>query len=589
MNKFIKSLFFIIISLFPIMVLAKENISIESIKVIDKTGYTEELSSPKVKDLNINTNIKFYNLNDSITYRVNINNKDNKKYSVKLDTSTNKYITYSVKKSDSNKYLDITIKYINEITDNKYNGNDNIKLKLVNSGNILVNPLTNSEKSHLLVLVIIGVGIILLLKKKQYKNISLLLALILIPSIVNATNDILEINLNNNITIEKVMLEKGEQFNKDIKTLAGDSNPTTIYTENTSIKAIKVVNTLPNNVKTIDVSETKDESIKAYFDNETIYLYTTLSKVILNKNSSYLFDNLTKVTEIDTKNFDTSNVTSMSLMFNSCSSLTSLDISNFDTSNVTNMEWMFFGCSSLTSLDLSNFDTSKVTNMSSMFYRCSSLTSLDVSKFDTSNVTSMSSMFYRCSSLTSLDVSNFDTSNVTSMSEMFYYCSSLTSLDVSKFDTSNVTSMNSMFVGCSSLTSLDVSNFDTSKVTYMSGMFNSCSSLTSLDVSNFDTSNVISMSEMFYYCSSLTSLDLSNFDTSKVTYMVDMFDGCYKLKTIYTSNKFDTSKVSKSGYMFYNCTSLVGGNGTTYNSSYTDKTYARIDSSSTPGYFTSKA
>ena len=293
MNKFIKSLFFIIISLFPIMVLAKENISIESIKVIDKTGYTEELSSPKVKDLNINTNIKFYNLNDSITYRVNINNKDNKKYSVKLDTSTNKYITYSVKKSDSNKYLDITIKYINEITENKYNGNDNIKLKLVNSGNILVNPLTNSEKSHLLVLVIIGVGIILLLKKKQYKNISLLLALILIPSIVNATNDLLEINLNNNITIEKVMLEKGEQFNYDIRSFVdGDYDPND-DPGNASIKAIKVVNTLPNNAETIDVSEAKDESIKAYFDNGTIYLYTTLSKVILNKSSDNLFDSLT--------------------------------------------------------------------------------------------------------------------------------------------------------------------------------------------------------------------------------------------------------------------------------------------------------
>ena len=537
MNKFIKSLFFIIISLFPIMVLAKENISIESIKVIDKTGYTEELSSPKVKDLNINTNIKFYNLNDSITYRVNINNKDNKKYSVKLDTSTNKYITYSVKKSDSNKYLDITIKYINEITDNKYNGNDNIKLKLVNSENILVNPLTNSEKSHLLVLVIIGVGIILLLKKKQYKNISLLLALILIPSIVNATNDLLEINLNNNITIEKVMLEKGEEFNKDIKTLAGDSNPTTIYTENTSIKAIKVVNTLPNNVKTIDVSETKDESIKAYFDNETIYLYTTLSKVILNKNSSYLFDNLTKVTEIDTKNFDTSKVTNMSGMFNSCSSLTSLDLSNFDTSNVTSMILMFNSCSSLTSLDISNFDTSNVTDMEWMFFGCSSLTSLDLSNFDTSKVTNMSSMFYRCSSLTSLDVSKFDTSNVTSMSSMFYRCSSLTSVDVSKFDTSNVTHMDSMFGGCSSLTNLDVSNFDTSKVTYTNGMFY----------------------------------------------------GCSKLKTIYASNKFDTSKVANAGNMFYDCTSLVGGAGTTYSSSYTGKTYARIDSSSTPGYFTSKA
>ena len=613
MNKFIKSLFFIIISLFPIMVLAKENISIESIKVIDKTGYTEELSSPKVKDLNINTNIKFYNLNDSITYRVNINNKDNKKYSVKLDTSTNKYITYSVKKSDSNKYLDITIKYINEITDNKYNGNDNIKLKLVNSGNILVNPLTNSEKSHLLVLVIIGVGIILLLKKKQYKNISLLLALILIPSIVNATNDILEINLNNNITIEKVMLEKGEQFNKDITTLAGDSNPT--YTENTSIKAIKVVNTLPNNVKTIDVSETKDESIKAYFDNGTIYLYTMLSKVILNKNLSYLFYNLTKVTEIDTKNFDTSKVTDMSFMFYKCRSLTSLDLSKFDTSNVTNMGNMFSGCSSLTSLDLSKFDTSKVTNMSDMFYACSSLTSLDVSKFDTSNVTNMSWMFVDCSSLTSLDVSNFDTSNVTdmsfmfsscssltnldvskfdtskvtNMSDMFYACSSLTSLDVSNFDTSNVTNMYMMFCDCRSLTSLDVSKFDTSKVTDMSLMFFNCSSLTSLDVSNFDTTKVTDMRAMFCNCSSLTNLDVSKFDTSNVTNMGNMFDSCSKLKTIYASNKFDTSKVSKYSYMFSNCTSLVGGNGTTYSSSYTDKTYARIDSSSTPGYFTSKA
>ena len=588
MNKFIKSLFFIIISLFPIMVLAKENISIESIKVIDKTGYTEELSSPKVKDLNINTNIKFYNLNDSITYRVNINNKDNKKYSVKLDTSTNKYITYSVKKSDSNKYLDITIKYINEITDNKYNGNDNIKLKLVNSGNILVNPLTNSEKSHLLVLVIIGVGIILLLKKKQYKNISLLLALILIPSIVNATNDILEINLNNNITIEKVMLEKGEQFNKDIKTLAGDSNPA-IDTYNTSIKAIKVVNTLPNNVKTIDVSETKDESIKAYYDNGTIYLYTILPKIILNSNCEGTFAYLKELSEIDTKNLDTSKVTDMTGMFAYCISLTSLNVSNFDTSKVTDMRYMFVYCSSLTNLDVSKFDTSKVTDMTGMFASCSSLTSLDVSNFDTSKVTDMGAMFYYCRSLTSLDVSNFDTSNVTRMDSMFDGCSSLTSLDVSNFDTSNVTRMTEMFSCCSSLTSLDLSNFDTSNVTYMSGMFLSCISLTSLDVSNFDTSKVTNMGTMFLGCSSLTSLDLSNFDTSNVTYMSGMFYGCSKLKTIYASNKFDTSKVSNFSDMFYNCTSLVGGNGTTYNSSYTDKTYARIDSSSTPGYFTSKA
>ena len=39
--------------------------------------------------------------------------------------------------------------------------------------------------------------------------------------------------------------------------------------------------------------------------------------------------------------------------------------------------------------------------------------------------------------------------------------------------------------------------------------------------------------------------------------------------------------------MFTGCSALVGGSGTTYNSSYVDKTYAHIDGGqSNPGYFT---
>ena len=40
--------------------------------------------------------------------------------------------------------------------------------------------------------------------------------------------------------------------------------------------------------------------------------------------------------------------------------------------------------------------------------------------------------------------------------------------------------------------------------------------------------------------------------------------------------------------MFTNCTSLVGGNGTTYNSNMDGITYARIDTADNPGYFTYK-
>ena len=198
-------------------------------------------------------------------------------------------------------------------------------------------------------------------------------------------------------------------------------------------------------------------------------------------------------------------------------------------------------------------------------------------------IVSMYYMFYK-SPATTLDVSNFNTSNVTNMYGMFAF-SQATTLDVSNFDTSKVTNMNSMFSD-SKATTLDVSNFDTSKVTNMSGMFYN-SKATTLDVSNFNTSKVTNMSSMFYN-SKATTLDVSNFDTSKVTNMMNMFQGSSNLKTIYGSSKFVTTAVTNSTDMFKGATSLVGGAGTKYNSSYVDKTYARIDGgTSNPGYFTS--
>ena len=297
-------------------------------------------------------------------------------------------------------------------------------------------------------------------------------------------------------------------------------------------------------------------------------------------NMSWMFYN-SQATTLDLSNFNTSNVTDMSSMFYN-SKATTLDVSNFDTSNVTNMHGMFWGTKA-TTLDVSNFDTSNVASMSNMF-SSSKATTLDVSNFDTSKVTDMSSMFAN-SKATTLDVSNFDTSRVTNMSDMFAG-SQATTLDLNNFDTSKVTNMGNMFNG-SQATTLDVSNFDTSNVTKMSGMFQ-YSKDTTLDLSSFDTSKVTSMTFMFYG-SQTTTLDVSNFDTSKVTNMSYMFYSATNLKTIYASDKFNTGSVTTSTKMFTNSTKLVGGAGTTYNSSYVDKTYARIDGgTSNPGYFTAK-
>ncbi len=205
---------------------------------------------------------------------------------------------------------------------------------------------------------------------------------------------------------------------------------------------------------------------------------------------------------------------------------------------------------------------------------------------NTAIVTDMSEMFKKCSHLSSLKLSSFNTGNVTNMGNMFRDCSALTSLNLSSFNTGNVTNMNYMFSECSRLTSLDLCMFNTGNVTNMVGMFMGCSALTALDLSSFNTGNVTNMGNMFRDCSALTSLDISSFNTGKVTEMRYMFLNCSSLKTIYCDDNWSTSSAN-SKEMFEGCSSLVGGNGTVFDSNVIDNTYARPDGgTSAPGYFT---
>ena len=236
-------------------------------------------------------------------------------------------------------------------------------------------------------------------------------------------------------------------------------------------------------------------------------------------------------------------------------------IQYLNTSQVTNMSGMFELCRYLKNLDVSGFNTSKVTNMACMFDDCEKIYSLDLSGWDTSNVTNMYSMFCRCEYLRSLDLSGWNTSKVTDMDLMFCWCERLSSIEgISGWNTGNVTDMNAMFEGCESMESIDVSGWNTSKVTDMNSMFRKCK-FEDINLRGWNTSKVTNMKEMFY-------------DNSYVT-------------TIYCGNGWSTSSVETSADMFYNCKKLVGGKGTTYNSSYVSSSYAHNDGgSSNPGYLT---
>jgi surface protein len=348
---------------------------------------------------------------------------------------------------------------------------------------------------------------------------------------------------------------------------------------------------------------------------------------------------------------NTSEVTDMSHMFNGCSSLPSIDLSSLITSKVTNMYGMFIGCSSLPSLDLSNFNTSNVTDMTRMFLGCTNLTAIYAGDgWSTEAVTSSEYMFQNNNNLvggmgTVYNDSNpkdktyahidggpsnpgyftaagteayavFTPENTTLT---FYYDTERDSRPGTTYDlntgedepgwkiddtidyvtqvvfdpsfaNARPTTTYSWFFGMQHLQSIEGMEYlNTSEVTSMRRLFAWCTELTSLDLSHFNTSKVTDMYGMFYGCTGLTSLDLSSFSTSDVTNMNIMFYNCSNLTTIYAGEEWSTEAVTNSSQMFNYDTSLVGGQGTTYDANHIDKAYAHIDGGpSNPGYFTDK-
>ena len=362
----------------------------------------------------------------------------------------------------------------------------------------------------------------------------------------------------------------------------------------------------------------------------------------------YVMKKLQSITGMDYLN--TSEVTDMRYMFCGCNKLTSIDLSYFNTSKVTFMYSMFYGSSALTSLDLSGFNTSKVVGMTNMFRNCGSLRTITVGEgWSTDAVTYSDNMFGDDISLVGGQGTTYDANHIDkayahidggpsnpgyftaagteayacytpeNTTLTFYYDTERSTRPGTTYDLNtgehepgwktddtidDVTQVvfdpsfavarpattYSWFFGMQNLETIEGMEYlNTSEETSMWRMFAWCSELTSLDLSHFNTSKVTNMAYMFYRCTGLTSLDLSSFNTTNVTDMSAMFYYCSNLTTIYAGEEWSTEAVTNSSQMFNYSTSLVGGQGTTYDANHVDKEYAHIDGgASNPGYFTDK-
>ena len=323
---------------------------------------------------------------------------------------------------------------------------------------------------------------------------------------------------NLNINAKGNIVEKSRVIQNWTSTSQEDFH-TDYYRENIVTATFLDNNNVPDNAtESWNVSEDKNNKggVMAWVipnnEDSTKYdLYIGANKgVIANEDSSYLFYDFRKLTNIDFKeNFDTNNAINMRYMFSSCVGLINLDLSSFDTSNVTTMENMFsmynnsFLNNNLVSINFGQkFITSNVVNMKSMFAGLQKIKLLDLSNFDTSKVTTMFHMFTHCQELVNLNLNNFNTSNVTNMTEMFAFCSSIVSIDMNNFNTSKVTDMSNMFYGNKSITELNLCSFNTNNVTNMTSMFEGTSNITGIYVgpnwttANADTTNMFQGSRL---------------------------------------------------------------------------------------------
>lgn len=362
---------------------------------------------------------------------------------------------------------------------------------------------------------------------------------------------------------------------------------------------------LPNIFNTANVTDF------SYFLSDSIKLATLENgdkiKLTSATNTNHMFYNLPS---LDIKDFinhiESENITDASCMFYRTKSSQNITIpTTFKTHNISNMQSMFNGFRT-PSLDISNMQFDSVTTMEEMLSGItidSNEISLDdynysakqiiwpIGTINAPNLASLRGLYKGHHYLTQAIFPKLNTTVLTDLSFIFSnFTNSLTKLDLTGLDTSHVETVESMFAGTHF--TLDVPtkiSFDTSNVHNMHNMFYYAKSSDGLlDLSDLNVSNVTDMSNLVY-CTWIVTVDLTGWDTRNVTNMAEMFRDSNYLKTIYVSESFVTTNVTKSDGIFYSSygRSFVGGNGTISTGSE-DITYARIDKPGQPGLFTKK-
>ena len=343
--------------------------------------------------------------------------------------------------------------------------------------------------------------------------------------------------------------------------------------------------------------------------------------------SSFLADNIRLATLENGDKIKLTSATDTNHMF---ANTISLDIKDFihhiESENITDASYMFYRTTSSQNTTVpTTFKTNHISNMKDMFGGFK-VPLLDISNMNFDSATTMEEMLSGANpDEITLDDNKYSAQQIiwpdhpveapylASLRGLYKGNHYLGQIVFPKINSHSLTDLGYMFSELGTrITRLDLTGLDTSLVENTEGMF----TYDTFDFAPvkiaFDTSNVKNMQSMFYYTTTqdgtidLTGLNVSNvvtmsntlgssylevidltgWDTSSVEDMSHMFDYSNHLNTVYASDSFVTTKVTKFEGIFDRCTALVGALGTTPSPDGIE--YARIDEPGKPGVFTRK-
>jgi hypothetical protein len=221
-----KYLKYLLILLFiPCIVLAKNDVEIKSVTLIDKSEEVTELESAKYNGLKIDFSLKFTAKDDYAKYKIVLVNNSDKDYEIDNTSTfnTKKFIKYDYEVENNKKVLkskeeltiNILITYIKELEDSDfvdgfYKETNSVSLELVNDNDVIDNPVIkmvtnpNTSTGYILLVifaVILSMLVLVLVKNKRSK-LFIIAILLTIPLTVYALEKI-KIDVETYIEIER--------------------------------------------------------------------------------------------------------------------------------------------------------------------------------------------------------------------------------------------------------------------------------------------------------------------------------------------------------------------------------------------------